>query len=133
MDDDDVPPLVQAKILVLKICRRRCLVHAQSDSASEVAEPVLKLMITMLENGGSIEDHDDDEWVPVSIKLLIKILIYILKLICSPGIKSRLRLQAAWSLVQLAVVPKLNEALNPNFVLLAITVQESVLFILLEI
>lgn len=61
IEDADVPPLAQAKVLVLKICRRRCLVHAQSDSAMEVAEPVLKLMFTLLENGGSVDENSVDE------------------------------------------------------------------------
>lgn len=63
IDDAEVPLLAQAKVLVLKICRRRCIVHAQSESAMEVAEPVLKLMFTLLANGGSVNETDVDEYV----------------------------------------------------------------------
>ncbi|TDL19619.1 ARM repeat-containing protein [Rickenella mellea] len=102
-EEDALPPLARAKILSLKVCRRRCLAHAQTEDALEIASPVLKMFFTLLANGGSIKEDADDD----------------------PKVKSRVRLQAAWSLVQLATVEKFSEAIAPNFVLLALTVQDS--------
>lgn len=41
----------------------------------------------------------------------------------SPRVKSRVRLQAAWSLVQLATVDKFSDVIATNFIILALTVQ----------
>ncbi|KAH8116096.1 armadillo-type protein [Phellopilus nigrolimitatus] len=101
-EEDNLPALAKAKILALKVCRHRCLVHSKTETALDVATPVLKLLITILENGGLISENSHDE----------------------PTVKSRLRLQAAWSLVQLASVEKFSEIISPNFVLLAVTIQD---------
>lgn len=63
VDDDKLPPLAKAKILSLKVCRRRCLAHAQLDSALDIANPVLKMFFTLLDNGGSIKEDALDEYV----------------------------------------------------------------------
>ena len=41
----------------------------------------------------------------------------------SPTVKSRLRLQAAWSLVQLATVPAYADTIHKNFIAIALTCQ----------
>ncbi|THH06894.1 hypothetical protein EW145_g3765 [Phellinidium pouzarii] len=101
-EEDNLPALAKAKVLALKVCRHRCLVHSKSETALDVATPVLKLLVTILENGGAIsEDCRDD-----------------------PTVKSRLRLQAAWSMIRLATVEMFAEAISQSFVFLAVTVQD---------
>jgi sister chromatid cohesion protein PDS5 len=68
LPDDAVPSLLQAKIIALKICRRRCLVYAkdkQNDEASKeatllVAKPVLSMLATILETAGSANTKAED-------------------------------------------------------------------------
>ncbi|KAF8582552.1 ARM repeat-containing protein [Ramaria rubella] len=101
--DDEVSWLTKARLLTIKICRNRCLTHGNSDSAADVGTPVIKMLFTLLANGGSmVEDNHDD-----------------------PKVKSRLRLLAATSLVQLAAIPVYCEAIMPNLALLAVTMQDS--------
>jgi len=52
-----LPSLALAQILVLKLCRRRCLEYAQSESAMDVATPVLKMLFTILDRGGSLKEN----------------------------------------------------------------------------
>ncbi|KAL5521605.1 PDS5 [Sanghuangporus sanghuang] len=102
-DEDKLPPRALAKSLALKVCRHRCLVHANSESAADMASPVIKLLVTLLEKGGALTPQSAD----------------------GPTVKSRLRLQAATSLLHLATVEKFAEAIAPDFVLLALTIQDS--------
>lgn len=62
-DDADVPPLVQARILALKICRKRCIAHSSSATALDVTQPVLRLFTSILANYGSATDDVEDEFV----------------------------------------------------------------------
>ncbi|KAG1732950.1 armadillo-type protein [Suillus lakei] len=91
-----------ARILALKVCRNRCLAHASTDTALEVATPVLKMLSTLLDHAGSYSADATDD----------------------PKVKSRMRLQAATSLLHLSVVDKFTTAINTNFISLAITVQD---------
>ncbi|KAG2124196.1 armadillo-type protein [Suillus clintonianus] len=102
VEDDDVPPRLRARILALKVCRNRCLAHASTDTALEVATPVLKMLSTLLDHAGSYSADATDD----------------------PKVKSRMRLQAAISLLHLSVVDKFVTAINTNFISLAITVQD---------
>ncbi|KAG0700591.1 armadillo-type protein [Suillus ampliporus] len=102
VDDDDVAPSLRARILALKVCRNRCLAHASTDTALEVATPVLKMLSTLIDHGGSYSADATDD----------------------PKVKSRMRLQAAISLLHLSVVDKFATAINTNFISLAITVQD---------
>lgn len=52
--DSAMPPQLQAKVLSLKICRNRCLAHAESESALDIARPVLKMLATILQLRGSL-------------------------------------------------------------------------------
>ena len=62
----DVPPSLSKRILALKVCRNRCLAHAESDTALDMATPALKMFFALLENGGSLHGESDDESVALS-------------------------------------------------------------------
>jgi len=66
-DDYEIPPRTKAKLLAVKICRNRCLVHAKSESALDVAAPVLKMLVTLLANGGSMTETAADEYVSIFV------------------------------------------------------------------
>ncbi|EJD05552.1 uncharacterized protein FOMMEDRAFT_132048 [Fomitiporia mediterranea MF3/22] len=102
IDDDNLHPLGKAKVLALKVCRHRCLVHSATENALDVATPVLKMLVTLLENSGSLSEQVRDE----------------------PTVKSRLRLQAARSLLALATVNKFSDTMTPNFASIALTIQD---------
>ncbi|CAK5272282.1 unnamed protein product [Mycena citricolor] len=102
-EEAEVTDNLRAKILALKVCRNRSLAHAKSDKAVEMATPVLKMLATILELGGSlVPDADED----------LKVM-------------SRMRLQAAISLLHLATVPAFAQAIAPRFLKLALTVQDT--------
>ncbi|KZT28070.1 hypothetical protein NEOLEDRAFT_1130032 [Neolentinus lepideus HHB14362 ss-1] len=103
VSDENMTPQLRSKLLSIKIYRNRCLAHASSESALDIATPVLKMLITLLEHEGSFQDDTQDD----------------------PRVKSRLRLAAATALLQLASVPAYASAIVPNFVLLALVVQDS--------
>lgn len=60
-DDESLSVITKAKILSLKVCRRRCLAHAQSEAGVEIATPVVKMLYTLLDNGGSISEDSLEE------------------------------------------------------------------------
>lgn len=60
-EDDDVTPTQIAKVLSLKVCRNRSLAHASSDTALEIAGPVLRMLTTLLEHSGSFSPDAADE------------------------------------------------------------------------
>ncbi|KAJ7135989.1 cohesin-associated protein Pds5 [Mycena epipterygia] len=102
-DESEVSHNLRAKILALKVCRNRSLAHASADNALEIATPVLKMLATLLEHGGSfIADSGED-----------------------PKVMSRMRLQAAVSLLHLSTVPVYAKAIAPRFLKLAIVVQDT--------
>ncbi|KAJ7446638.1 armadillo-type protein [Mycena latifolia] len=94
-DESEVSDNLRAKILALKVCRNRSLAHASSENAIEIATPVFKMLATLLEHGGS------------------------------PKVMSRMRLQAAVSLLHLSTVPAYATAIAPRFLKLAIVVQDT--------
>lgn len=59
--DADVSSMTRAKLLSLKICRNRCIAHGNSESALDVGTPVLKMLFTLLANGGSMTENATDE------------------------------------------------------------------------
>jgi len=63
VEKPDVPFSLSKKIMALKVCRNRCLAHAASDTALDVATPVLKMFFALLEHGGSFHAENDDEFV----------------------------------------------------------------------
>ncbi|KIJ04367.1 hypothetical protein PAXINDRAFT_22347 [Paxillus involutus ATCC 200175] len=102
VEDDDMTPIQSARILALKVCRNRCLAHASSETALDVATPVLKMFSTLLEHYGSYSADAPD----------------------SPQVKSRMRLQAAVSLLHLSTIEAFANVISTNFIWLAITVQD---------
>jgi sister-chromatid-cohesion protein PDS5 len=121
VEDDDVAPRLRARILALKVCRNRCLAHASTDTALEVATPVLKMLSTLIDHGGSYSADATDESVFTSSLGFVLLTRWMVRY--SPKVKSRMRLQAAISLLHLSVVNKFANAINTNFISLAITVQ----------
>ncbi|PSR74380.1 hypothetical protein PHLCEN_2v9888 [Hermanssonia centrifuga] len=63
-DDVDMTPELQAKVFALKTCRNRCIAQVQtSDSALDVAKPVLRMFTTLLQFSGSFSEDANDECV----------------------------------------------------------------------
>ncbi|TCD68846.1 hypothetical protein EIP91_009560 [Steccherinum ochraceum] len=102
IENDDLSPLLRAKIFAIKTCQNRCLAHQDDESVGDIAKPVLKMLSTIIQCGGSFTADSNDD----------------------PKIKARLRLQAAVSSLRLATVEKLHEDIRQNFVPLALTIQD---------
>ncbi|KAI0305166.1 hypothetical protein B0F90DRAFT_1808987 [Multifurca ochricompacta] len=102
IEEADVPPSLSMKIIALKVCRHRCLAHAASETALDMATPVLRMFFALLEHGGSIHAEIEDD----------------------PKVKARMRLQAAVSLLHLSTVPKFATTVTNSFVSLAIMIQD---------
>ncbi|PFH47385.1 hypothetical protein AMATHDRAFT_152196 [Amanita thiersii Skay4041] len=103
IEDDEVPNELKAKLLALKVCRNRSLAFASSENALEIATPVLKMFTTILENRGTLApDANEDSRV-----------------------MSRMRLQAAISLLHLSIIDLFATALIPKFLRMAVVVQDS--------
>lgn len=67
VEDEAMAPLLRAKVYALKVCRNRCLAHASSETAVEIARPVLKMFIAVLQNAGSLTAEAQDEYVRISL------------------------------------------------------------------
>ncbi|KIK28244.1 hypothetical protein PISMIDRAFT_673926 [Pisolithus microcarpus 441] len=102
VNDDDIPPILRARIQALKVCRNRCIAHASSPNAIDIAMPALKMFTTLIQHSGSFKVDARD----------------------SPSTKSRMRLQAAVALLHLSTVEAYATVINPHFVWLAVTVQD---------
>jgi sister-chromatid-cohesion protein PDS5 len=63
IEKSDAPPSLSKKIKALKVCRNRCLAHATSDTALDIATPVLRMLFALLEHGGSLQAENEDELV----------------------------------------------------------------------
>lgn len=63
VEDADMSPQLRAKIMALKVFRNRCLAAhaAQAPDAVDLSEPVLKMLITLLQYGGSLKEDSNDE------------------------------------------------------------------------
>ena len=61
VSDKDLIPLGEAKVLAIKVCRHRCLAHARSEVAADLAKPVISMLVTLLENGGALPGGTTDE------------------------------------------------------------------------
>lgn len=61
VEDDDMEPLLRAKILALKTCRNRCLAHRNDKEVLEIAKPVLNMFATIIRYGGSFTAEATDE------------------------------------------------------------------------
>ena len=61
VEDAQMPPLLRCKLLAIKVCRNRCLAHANSEQAMEIASPVLRMLMTLLQYSGSLTEDAFDE------------------------------------------------------------------------
>ncbi|KAH9932198.1 armadillo-type protein [Fomitopsis serialis] len=102
VEDSAMTPLLRAKLYALKVCRNRCLAHASSETAVEIARPVLKMFVALLQHSGSLtaDGHDNAKT------------------------KARLRLQAGISMLHLGTVEAFSNEITVNFILVAITIQD---------
>ncbi|KAF8223437.1 cohesin-associated protein Pds5 [Tricholoma matsutake] len=103
--EEDVSPILRAKILALKVCRNRSFAHASSEKALEISTPVFKMFATLLEHNGSFSASFSESE--------------------DPKVKSRMRLQAAVSLLHLSTVESYATAIAPKFMKLAVVIQDS--------
>ena len=60
IEDTQVSADLRAKTLALKVCRHRCLALAESDEALEIATPVLRMLITLIQHNGSFTADASD-------------------------------------------------------------------------
>lgn len=67
MEEDEIPDELRAKILALKVCRNRCLAHADTDQALEIATPVIKLLVQLINYDGSLNPEIQEEYVSVTV------------------------------------------------------------------
>jgi sister-chromatid-cohesion protein PDS5 len=63
VEKSEISPSLSKKITALKVCRNRCLAHATSDAALDIATPVLRMLFALLEQGGSLRAENEDELV----------------------------------------------------------------------
>ncbi|KAF5390105.1 hypothetical protein D9757_003848 [Collybiopsis confluens] len=105
IEDEDVSNNLRAKVVALKLFRHRCVAHADSKNSIEIATPVLKMLTTITLQAGSIRSNNE---VEEDRKAL-----------------SRIRLQAAVSLLYLSTVPVFADALAPQFIQIALTIQDT--------
>jgi sister-chromatid-cohesion protein PDS5 len=61
VENADVSDDLRRKLLSLKVCRNRCLAHATSEQALEIATPVLKLLVMLVEYDGSLNPEIEEE------------------------------------------------------------------------
>jgi sister chromatid cohesion protein PDS5 len=60
----NMPPSMSKKIIAIKVCRNRCLAHATSETALDMATPVLRMLFALLEHGGTLHVENEDELIP---------------------------------------------------------------------
>ena len=63
VEDDQMGPELHAKVLALKTCRNRCLAHTKSENALDIAKPVLKMYLTLLQYNGAFSPDSPTEYV----------------------------------------------------------------------
>lgn len=54
---------LRAKVISLKVFRRRCRAQAATENALDIARPVLKMLLTLLQFGGSFSEDVAEEYV----------------------------------------------------------------------
>ncbi|KZO98450.1 hypothetical protein CALVIDRAFT_495831 [Calocera viscosa TUFC12733] len=102
-DDPDVPLGTLAKEYAIRICTNRCLSHASGEQAADIAKPVISLLFNILDTGGMPFQN-------VHQSLLDK---------------SRMRAQAAVSLLKLARSPVYDKMIGKRLLTLALTAQDT--------
>lgn len=108
LEDIDMSPFLRTKIQTLKCLRWRALSYASAypngETAVEVSSPVFRLLTSLLEHMGSLDEANEDE---------------------DPRVKARLRLQAAVSLVKICTEKRYDECLAAWFLRIAVFIQVS--------
>ena len=118
-EEEKLPIRWLTKRLALKLLRNRCIAHATSESAVDMLKPVMKMLVTLLESGGILSPESADVLVHRLLRFradsgsLMSLLFYIS--LFRPTVKSRLRYQAAVSLLHLAKIEKFAEKMTPHF------------------
>ncbi|GJE86522.1 hypothetical protein PsYK624_026020 [Phanerochaete sordida] len=102
VEDAYVWPELRARVAALKVFRARVLAHADPQKAQELAKSTHTMCCTILDNQGSAKPGQEDD----------------------PRAKSRMRLQAAVSLLRIATVKAFSEIVAPSFVTLALVIQD---------
>nr|GAT42782.1 predicted protein [Mycena chlorophos] len=102
-DESEISDNLRAKIYAIKTLRNRALAHVGTENAVEIAKPVLKMLVTLLQNNGSTRAEVEDD----------------------KKVMSRMRLYAALSLLHLAQEKKYADLIAPRFLKLALVVQDS--------
>jgi sister chromatid cohesion protein PDS5 len=95
------------------------MANATADEAMDIFKPVLKMLNAILAHDGSLTANAVDAYVLVSHYLIRALIMSSI----SPQVKSRLRLQAAVSMLHLSTVAAFANPIAVTFVDLAITVQ----------
>ena len=63
-EDRQMSSILRTKILSLKLCRHRCIAQAKSESPMDIASPVFKMLITLLQHNGLLSDKITTRCVP---------------------------------------------------------------------
>ncbi|WVQ98079.1 hypothetical protein IAU59_005201 [Kwoniella sp. CBS 9459] len=79
MNEDELEPLDRAKIYGLRLLTHRCLAFARDPEAETVLKPILKLLSSVLENDGMV-NQDTKEGGPAACHLRLRASICLLKL-----------------------------------------------------
>ncbi|OCF45868.1 hypothetical protein I317_00356 [Kwoniella heveanensis CBS 569] len=79
VDEVELEPLDRAKILGLRVLTHRCLAFARDPEADTVLKPILKLLSSVLENDGMI-NQNTQEGGPAACHLRLRASICLLKL-----------------------------------------------------
>ncbi|KAK0480865.1 armadillo-type protein [Armillaria novae-zelandiae] len=103
VEDDVMPDLLRAKILALKVFKNRTLAYADSDKGLMVSGPPLKIFKQLVEMNGALSSDVTED----------------------PKFMTRLRLQAAVSLLQLCTVQKYEVFVTTAFTRLILVIQDS--------
>lgn len=106
VDENQLDYITRAKLLSIKVFRNRCLFYveprADTTSAHEVLAPVLKMLWTILENGGATTPDSTDK----------------------AAVKAHLRLQASVALLKLSQNDLYCKIITANLPVLAVVVQD---------
>lgn len=121
-EDSRTSDTLRTKILSLKLCRHRCIAQAKSENPMDIANPVFKMLTTLLQHDGLLSDKITTRYSSSrSTSNSVTTPGF------SPSERSRLRLQAAVSMAYLSAIDTYAQATTPHFILLALTIQVSIL------
>jgi len=60
-EEEEVPDELRSKVLALKVIRNRCLARKSSEQALEIATPVLKLLMSLIDFEGSFNEDVEEQ------------------------------------------------------------------------